>query len=806
MLLGDYIARPGQQLSSHLENVSLLCGLFAGKIGIESCGQLIGYLHDAGKYGYKFQRYIYSVAEILTPEDETYLDPNKNRGHIDHSTAGAQWIWKNKRRGDLALFASQILAICIASHHGGLIDCLCPEGETIFLKRINKDETKTYYIEANAEISHKTGWLEPLFELAVKEIEEKCRNIGECSASNNLVNTFDQGLLTRFLLSCLIDADRLDSAKRINNDQIEWTSIVDAIESKTASFDNHSKIGIIRETISNACKEAALRPKGAYLLTVPTGGGKTLSSLRFALHHAKKHCMERIIYIVPYTSIIEQNAEEVRLVLKQYLFSPDGRFSQTIDELLIEHHSNLTPDKDTETNRLLSENWDAPIVFTTGVQFLEALFGSGTRGVRRLHRLSNSVLIFDEPQSMPLKVIHLLNNALNFLKEQCNSTLVLCTATQPILHKVSASKGALKLIAAASEIVPNKEQHFDALRRVSVFNNCKPGGYSNSEISNLISGKPHFVRSILFIANTKSVAREVFLKCEKGNPTTSVFHLSTNMCPAHRQDIFDSIKSKLSNKEKVICICTQLIEAGVDISFESVIRSLAGLDSIAQAAGRCNRHGEFDTPGEVFVLNPNEENLSSLPEIRIAQEKTERVFREFEKNPSVFEDDLIGLKAIERYYDLFFFERAHEMVYPVKDDSLLSQLSENRLATQEYQRRESSAPPMFLRQSFATAGKAFEVIDAPTEGVVVPYNENARSIIGELCSQQWDPKQTFALLKKAQRYSVNIFSSDMHKLIDKNALHETQKDSGIYHLNEKFYSETFGISVEGRGKLSFACT
>ncbi len=800
MPLTGYIARPNQSLSSHLENVSVLCGRFAGKIGANSSGQLIGYLHDAGKYSRKFQRYICSVAEELTIEDKEYLDPAKYKGKIDHATAGAQWIWKNRRKGDLSLFASQILALCIASHHGGLIDCLSLEGEAIFLKRINKDETKTYYAEADREIIGKSVWLETLFELAIKEIEAKCRSIGVNSESNNLVNTFNQGLLTRFFLSCLIDADRLDSAKRLNSEQPAWSSIVDAIESKIASFDNHSKVGIIRETISNACKEAALKPKAAYLLTVPTGGGKTLSSLRFALHHAKTHCLERIIYIVPYTSIIEQNAQAVRDVLKER-FSPDS-----IDELLIEHHSNLTPDVDTETNRLLSENWDAAIVFTTGVQFLEALFGAGTRGVRRLHRLSNSVLIFDEPQSMPLKVVHLLNNGLNFLKEQCNSTLVLCTATQPILHKVCASKGALKFIEGAAEIIPHNEKHFNALRRVSVINKCKAGGYSIEDISDFISRVAHTVRSVLFIANTKTVAREVFQRCAKSNQSTSVFHLSTNMCPAHRQNIFDSIKSKLSNNEKVICSCTQLIEAGVDISFECVIRSLAGLDSIAQAAGRCNRHGEFDKPGEVFVLNPNEENLTSLPEIRIAQEKTERVFREFEKHPSDFDGDLIGLKAIERFYDLFFFERAHEMVYPVKGDSLLSQLSENKLAVQEYQRRESSSPSIFLRQSFAAAGRAFEVIDSPTEGVVVPYNEKARSIIGELCSHQWDSKQTFALLKKAQSYSVNIFNSDRQKLIDKNALHETQKDSGIYHLNEKFYSETFGISFEGSEKLRLLST
>ena len=786
------LARPNQFLNDHLLNVAQKSKGITKSFGLENCGELIGFLHDLGKFSQTFQNYIHSAANLISTDDIEYVDATGMKGKIDHSTAGAQWIWKHRPNDEISCLSAQILALSIASHHSGLIDCLSPEGAVKFLKRMRKEDSKTFLEEVEKYISKNESDLLTLFELARKEIDNKCRNIAKCVDGNSLANAFRSGLLSRLILSSLVDADRLDSAGRDDGKPANWPHLIKTFEFSFTKFKSETDLDQARKLISISCKDSAERVKGIYFLTVPTGGGKTLSSLRFALHHAKKHDLERIIYVIPYTSIIEQNAKVVR------------EFLASIDDVVLEHHSNLTPEKDTEKSRLLAENWDSPIVFTTSVQLLECLFSSGTRGVRRMHNLANAVIIFDEPQSLPLKVTHLLNNALNFLHEQCGSTIVLCTATQPLLHEVSKEYGCLNISPADPEIISDKNTYFQSLRRVSVFNICKSGGHSYDEIKNLISKKSQEHDSILFVANTKVVAREVFQRCREATSGIALYHLSTNMCPAHRRTIFEKIKEEIGHK-RLICISTQLIEAGVDISFKCVFRSLAGLDSVAQAAGRCNRHSESNNPGQVYIINSKEENLSSLPEIRIAQDKTERILREYEKSPQLFDNDLIGLKAINRYYKLYFYERSHEMLYPINGDTLLNQLSENTNAVHEYQRQSPDhlSPPIFLRQSFESAGKAFEVIEAPTEGIIVPYDETARRIIGELCSTQWNINQTRSLLKQAQRYSVNVFSRDKIKLLDEAALYEAQPDSGIFCLKDPFYNTTFGLNLEGNGHWSF---
>ena len=720
------------------------------------------------------------------------------KGKIDHSTAGAQWVWRHRSENNrIADIAGQILSLCIASHHSGLIDCLSPNGDSKFTSRIEKKDANTFYsevIKAVADQQHLA--LRELLASSEHEFLARFKNIALANTNQEIALVFHFGLLTRLLLSCLVDADRLDSAGREPSLSTGWLPMISALELHLETFDNSGPVNAIRKDISDACRNAAQRDKNIYLLTVPTGGGKTLASLRFALHHAQQHGSSRIFYIVPYTSIIEQNAKTVRDIL-----GPTGK------DLILEHHSNLTPQTNTEANRLLSENWDSPIIFTTTVQFLESLFASGTRGVRRMHRLANAILIFDEPQAMPIKVTHMFIQAANFLSEQCGSTIVFCTATQPLFHKVCPDKGAIKIDGNLAHIIPDADTHFVGLKRVQVFDRCKIGGYSCIEVAKVIIDSMKDRNSLLLIANTKSVARQVFDEYSKlKSDGTEIYHLSTNMCPAHRQDMLALIRLSLDAQKKLVCISTQLIEAGVDISFQCVIRSLAGIDSIAQAAGRCNRNGEMECLGEVLIVNSSEEHLASLPEIKIAQEKTERILREFNATPEAFDHDLIGLKAIERYYQLYFYDRSSDMDYPIEGDSLLSQLSTNSLAVKEYERINNASPPFFMRQSFASAGKCFEVIDAPTEGVIVPYNQDARDIIGKLSGKQWDAARTRGLLKEAQRYSVNIFASDRSKLLSLHAIKETQPESGVYYLDERFYTHTYGITMDGSGSLTFLST
>ena len=501
--------------------------------------------------------------------------------------------------------------------------------------------------------------------------------------------------------------------------------------------------------------------------------------------------MDRIIYVVPYTSIIDQNARVARSVFAA--LEKNGR------QILLEHHSNLTPEQDTSQSKLLAENWDAPVIYTTAVQFHETLFAAGTRGVRRLHQLANAIIIFDEVQTIPIRMVHLFNNAINFLVEQCGSTVVFCTATQPILDKVDPKKGAARLISDA-EIMPNVGELFRDLQRSRIEDHCKDTGWNQEEVANAALQELKKNGSVLIIVNKKAQAKALYKHLH--GSLDHVYHLSTSMCPVHRTAILDKVKACLNPEAPtpVICISTQLIEAGVDVDFGMVIRYLAGLDSIAQAAGRCNRNGRRET-GRVLIINPANEGLDRLPEIRIAQEVTKRVLSEFRDNPEFFGHDLQSPKAMERYYDYYYFKRAHEMAFPVgrKDlsdltgnDDLLTLLSTNARVVQVYTNELREAPNLHLRQSFMSAARAFKAIDSPSQGVIVPYGAGERIITG-LSSAGFNDKGR--LLREAQRYSVNLFPYELEKLKEQRRLYEAWSGSGIYYLDEQYYSEEFGVSM-----------
>jgi CRISPR-associated endonuclease/helicase Cas3 len=525
-------------------------------------------------------------------------------------------------------------------------------------------------------------------------------------------------------------------------------------------------------------------------LSVPTGGGKTLASLRFALNHAKEHGLERIIYIIPFTSIIDQNAEETRKILEPQGCGDEGN-------IVLEHHSNLTPEEQTWKTKILSENWDAPVVYTTMVQFLETLFGSGTRGARRMHQLSKSVLIFDEIQTLPINCVHLFNNAIHFLVDHCGSSVVLCTATQPLLNEVDPKKGRIEL-APDSEMMPKVKELFADLRRVEVIDQQKSGGWSFDEVADLAIEEIMQCGSCLVIVNTKKAAQKIFELC-KSQMDNNIFHLSTSMCPAHRKAILSQVRKLLDAEEDVLCISTQLIEAGVDVDFGAVIRFTAGLDSIAQAAGRCNRNGKRPTKGRVSIVNPADENLDMLPSIKEGKQITERLLREFEDNPERFDQgDLIGPTAMQWYFRYYFFERQDEMTYPVKsigwDDNLLGLLSSNEKLVQDYGRVNKTKPAIYFKQSFMTAAKAFKAIDAPTRGILVPYDKRGNEIITALCAD-YEPDKQFGLLREAQQYTVNIFPNLLTALVDADAIHTVQKDVDIlYLMKPEYYSEHFGLA------------
>ena len=804
-----------QLLIDHLLETSSISGQLAAKLNLGFVGELLGLMHDFGKYSRKFQKYIHDETGLFNPDlDDEESTPNGSK--VDHSTAGAQWVYRELRKFGVAqgigeLFG-QMLGLCIASHHGeGLIDCLDGQGNPKWIERFNKTDELTHLVECerNADEVVQQKAYELAGENLIRSLLNAVKPILSNQTINNKIKEFYLGCLTRFLFSCLIDADRINSSdfereaqKEVRHlaEKPDWQSAIDKLEAKLAGFENRYPIDEIRRRISDDCLKRAVDFQGIYTLTVPTGGGKTLASLRYALHHAQKHNLDRIIYIIPYTSIIDQNAQAVREILGE--------------DWVLEHHSNLEPEKQSWQDKLLSENWDKPIVFTTMVQFLDAWFGGGTRGARHIHPMTNSVLIFDEIQTLPVKCVHLFCNVLNWLTTFGKSTAVLCTATQPLLGESGlrnfpegkresiAARGLLRLPENAEIMGKHQDldKLFDELSRVEIQFNEKVGGWNVEEAGTFLLEQFQTTPSCLFIVNTKKWAQELYQYCQRQNvPPEALFHLSTNQCAAHRKAIFDTIKARLKNKEPVICISTQLIEAGVDISMACVIRALSGLDSIAQAAGRCNRHGEKKGKGQVWVLNLQEQDFTRiLPDIQAGKTHAERVFRDFAGQ------DILQPAAMERYFEYYFYQRSDEMAYYVKNSatgSLLDWLSDNALNPYGEKNNKISKPLPLLMQSFKSAGRAFQAIDAPTRAVIVPYGEGTE-LIAKLCGE-WDPKEMHRTLQKAQRYSVNVFPNVWDKLQKENALHETIEGSGIYYLKERHYNDEFGLSLDETSDMTF---
>jgi CRISPR-associated endonuclease/helicase Cas3 len=798
-----------QTVAEHLEGVATLSGLFATKFNCGAAGELLGLLHDMGKYSAEFQAYLRSATN-LDPDGDEGVDAVALKGKVDHSSAGAQYIWHHYgRRGKMEQALAQLLAICIASHHSGLIDCIGGHrdnfGQDIFGKRMAKDDAKTHLQEVMAKAdAHILKRAETL--LAEKDLTQGLQSFvarilqtaqARLPEAHHDIAANHFALFTRMLFSCLIDADRMDTADfehvhkakvRAKGRFIPWPELVDRLEQHLASFPGINPIDAIRRDIAQHCVDGAQRAKGIYTLTVPTGGGKTLASLRFALHHANRHQMDRVIYVIPFTSIIDQNAAVVRGVLE----------SQEGDEgrIVLEHHASLTPELQTWRQKMLSENWDAPVVYTTMVQFLDTLFSGGTRGARRMHQLANSVLVFDEIQTLPIRCVHLFNNALNFLVDHCKCTVVLCSATQPLLHRVAAPLGALNLSKDA-DLMPNVGRLFEELRRVTVQDLRRPQPWPAVDIASLVSNTLPVSRSALVIVNTKDAASSIYRACQTMLGDTPLYHLSTSMCPNHRKAVLARIRDHLDRQEAVVCISTQLIEAGVDVDFGAVVRSMAGLDSMAQAAGRCNRNGRRPQ-GQLLLINPADENVSRLVDIHEGKLKSELVLHAFHEQPAAFDHDLLGPKAMASYYQLYFHARAAEMAYKLSakdighDDTLFMLNASNELCIDALKRSAHPAMTRLLRQSFMTAAQAFKAIDAPTQGVIVPFGEAGKALCADLYAA-FDIELEIALLKRAQQFTVSVFTHQFKKLMGDQALHEVKPGSGIYSVDARYYHPQLGL-------------
>ncbi|MEG6511359.1 CRISPR-associated helicase Cas3' [Desulforamulus ruminis] len=699
-----------QPLEDHLNAVADFAACFAGQFQLKEFGRAIGMLHDYGKASLEFKRRLEGARE-----------------HVDHATKGAQ-----KAMDCYGGSVGKLLAYGICGHHGGLPD--------------------------DIGISEKSGLCERL-KAKVPEVGDYQLNLPPVQAMQlKLSNTSQYGmsvsLLIRMLFSCLVDGDYLDTERFMQPEKAAMRggfADLDALylrfrpmKDKLLHMPQNSNINIARRQVLNACLTAAENASGIFSLTVPTGGGKTLSSLAFAFEHAQKYRKKRIIYAIPYTSIIEQTSDVFRSVLGA--------------DAVLEHHSNILHDGNDEynVNRLASENWDAGLVVTTNVQLFESLFAAKPSRARKLHNLANSIIILDEAQMLPDPLLRPCLAALKCLCADYGATVVFCTATQPAIKP-----RWLDSTMPPDEIIPDPAALYLQLQRTEVSN---LGYISDEQLASMLAKH----EQALCIVNTRAHARRLY---EKLAPNEGIFHLSALMCPQHRTQVLAEIKRRLKEGLSCLVISTQLIEAGVDIDFPVVYRSLAGIDSIAQAAGRCNREGKMKT-GKVYVFEPE----GGLPKgwfSRMAGFAREVM--------ALHENPLLPLSV-----ESFFNKRYMQEDY-LDEMGILRSLNDGAGK---------------ISFQFSQIAKDFKFIDSTATTLVIPYDAYAR----EQIEQARHGKYPGQFCRKLQRYSVSIYPHEYEQLY-KGGYIQTILDGAIHILAvndlefEQVYHPKLGLNVKPESGL-----
>lgn len=747
-----------QTVKEHSENTAALASHFLKSVGIGSVGKLTGLLHDLGKLRMIFDDYINGRN-------------NLPKGYIDHCFAGARYLSELSGDDKKKKTAALSMAHTIVSHHG-IHDWINDNYDDYFSERIMRDKGYDEILSNIGEVLDGKD-INKLFDSAVSEWFIAANKI---KTKDKTEFTFCIGMLERLIQSALIDADRTDTANFMSNSMTVperdvsslWNDIDGRIDNKLKEFEKHTDIiSKQRRSISDRCADFACHRVGACRLIVPTGGGKTLSSLRFAVKQCKEFGLERIFYIAPFMSILEQNSDVIKELAGE--------------ENFLEHHSNLAAEieDDNEYNdyQLRAERWNSPIIATTMVQFLNTLFSAKTASVRRMHCLCNSVIIIDEVQSVPLRCTRLFSFAVNFLTKICGSTVVLCSATQPTFDRLGLD------LDDEQDMIADYQKDFEVFKRTELISELKKYGYDFDDAAEFCEQRFEENGSLLLIVNTKKQAIEMYSRLKaRAEGKAEIIHLSTNMCPAHRKECIGTLK-ELLDKSPVICVTTQLIEAGVDISFGCVVRALAGLDNAAQAAGRCNRNGEKGRICPVYLINFKDENLGSLTEIKNAKDISANIIR----NNS---DDLLSADVQSIFFDRLFKRSSDMLDYPVgKNETILDLLSLNKNNWELGKKTDRC-----LSQAFKTAGQLFKVIDSNTENVLVPYNDEAEKLISELDSEL-TPKEAAAVLRKAQKYSVSVYMATKQALISEGAVDLNK--NGVLVLNKRFYNSEYGVTTEG---------
>lgn len=783
-----------QSVEEHLLGVKDLAEAYGEKIGIKHIAGLAGMLHDMGKYTNEFREYI---IEAVRNQDS----PPK-RGSVDHSTAGGKLLYQLFHTGDPSRFnwiLAEVVGNAILSHHSYLQDFLNPDLESTYLNRVREKQLNEFDRSVQCFFDHVISEAE-FHQYVSKALVELEAYLMKPFAENSESKLM---FLTKFIFSSLIDADRTNTRlfeeNKTGAPELRRKELFDAyyeklmakIYSYQAQDAANTQINLLRREMSDQCDRFAEKPPGIYTLSIPTGGGKTLASLRYALKHASLYGKKHIIYVVPYTTIIEQNAEEVRKILMD-----DGH--------ILEHHSNVIEDgSDDDENedglinmrqklKLAKDNWDSPIIFTTMVQFLNVFYAKGSRNIRRLHNLSESVIIFDEVQKVPVSCVSLFNQALNFLKTYGHSSLILCTATQPALdfveHKLAMN--------ADAEIIENLDRVIEAFKRVEIIDKATDETFNNDKLADFIAEKMDDVQSLLVILNTKTVVKKLYRQMERSH--IPIYHLSTSMCAAHRNHILGQVREHLVKNEKIICISTQLIEAGVDVSFDCVIRSLAGLDSIAQAAGRCNRHGEREIQ-RVYVIDHEEEKLDHLPEIKVGKKLSRRILIDLKHDRNHHGGHILSAQAMNKYFKEFYTEFRSNLNYfipKLKKDmtELLASDRKHNSYNQAYTHQRKESLPLFIVNSYRTAAEHFHVIADHTNSVIVPYDDDGKDIIARLNGNE-SIEDLSRLLRKAQQYTLNLFHYEREQLAQNDGL-VSLLGGKIVALKESAYNMDFGLDLD----------
>lgn len=593
-------------LAEHLEGTAARAEAFAAVFGNGDWARAAALLHDLGKAGSDFQCYLASASGY---DLEAHLE--STQGRVDHSSAGA--VWARSNWGN----AGVLLGYLVAGHHAGLPD----------------------WQGGQAGLDSRSQNAERLQKAMVGGVPTSLQSL-DSPTERPLVHPDhpeDAHLWVRMLFSCLVDADFLDTEVFMDEGRAALRDEpLPSLAALKARLDRHladliqradpTPVNAIRAQVLEACRAGAALDPGLFSLTVPTGGGKTLASMAFALDHALRHGKRRVVVVIPYTSIIEQTAETLTKV-----FGPGA---------VLEHHSNLDPKNETRQSRLATENWDAPIIVTTNVQFFESLFASRTSACRKLHNLVDSVVIFDEAQMLPPSFLKPILQGLGSLVRHYGVSAVLCTATQPALQgRIGTQKAVFDGLAGVRELMADPGGLAVGLRRTQLRLHAPDLAPITWEA---LAEELSRFDQVLCIVNTRTACRALHGLMPEGT-----IHLSALMCPQHRSEVIQAIKTRLKNGLHIRVISTQLVEAGVDLDFPTVYRALAGLDSMAQAAGRCNREGRLGRLGEVVLFVPPQPSRSGL--LRKGEDASKEMLR---ASPEVALS--LDPGAFDRYFNLFY--------------------------------------------------------------------------------------------------------------------------------------------------------